>query len=324
MPHSHHSHSGQFCRHAKDDLEDIVAEAIRQGFETYGLSEHAPRYRLEDLFPEEVSVPDFFTLLSQVVDCLKADLEPKDLESTYLAFLAEAQRLRATYAGQINLLTGLETDYITEVDLSKTAALLDSRPDIDYVVGSVHHVNGVSIDFDRPTWIRAVRTAASGQIGTTMVLPPTESSSTTPVLPDVEDVEADPTEDQMVSFLHAYFDAQYDMLQALQPEVIGHFDLCLLWIPRVSLRSKGIWAKVERNVRYVISYGALFEANAAALRKGWSGSYPSGDILEVSVGKHRRIEFLTRIGSVLTIHLSSYSSLMAGYACLTTRTVSIK
>lgn len=55
MPHSHHSHSGQFCRHAKDNLEGIVKEAIQQGFEVYGLTEHAPRYRVEDLYPEEVS-----------------------------------------------------------------------------------------------------------------------------------------------------------------------------------------------------------------------------------------------------------------------------
>lgn len=55
MPHSHHSHSGQFCRHAKDNLEDVILEAIRQGFQSFGLSEHAPRWRLEDLFPEEVS-----------------------------------------------------------------------------------------------------------------------------------------------------------------------------------------------------------------------------------------------------------------------------
>lgn len=54
MPHSHHSHSGQFCRHAKDQLEDVVQEAIRQGFEVFGLSEHCPRWRVEDLFPEEV------------------------------------------------------------------------------------------------------------------------------------------------------------------------------------------------------------------------------------------------------------------------------
>jgi histidinol-phosphatase (PHP family) len=55
MPYSHHSHSGQFCRHAKDNLEAIIQEAIRKGFEVYGLSEHAPRYRSEDLYPEEVS-----------------------------------------------------------------------------------------------------------------------------------------------------------------------------------------------------------------------------------------------------------------------------
>lgn len=53
--HSHHSHSGQFCRHAKDDLEDVVSKAVELGFRTYGLTEHAPRYRDEDLFPEEVS-----------------------------------------------------------------------------------------------------------------------------------------------------------------------------------------------------------------------------------------------------------------------------
>jgi len=54
MPFSHHSHSGQFCKHASGNLEDVVREAIRQGFEVYGLTEHVPRYRLEDLYPEEV------------------------------------------------------------------------------------------------------------------------------------------------------------------------------------------------------------------------------------------------------------------------------
>lgn len=54
MPFSHHSHSGQFCRHAKGTLEEVVLEAIRQGFQTYGLSEHVPRYRLDHLYPEEV------------------------------------------------------------------------------------------------------------------------------------------------------------------------------------------------------------------------------------------------------------------------------
>lgn len=56
MPHSHHSHSGQFCKHASGELEDVVEEAIRQRFEVYGLTEHVPRYRQVDLYPEEVSM----------------------------------------------------------------------------------------------------------------------------------------------------------------------------------------------------------------------------------------------------------------------------
>lgn len=57
MPHSHHSHSGQFCKHATGLLEDVIKEALNQGFETYGLTEHAPRYRAGDLYPEEVIRP---------------------------------------------------------------------------------------------------------------------------------------------------------------------------------------------------------------------------------------------------------------------------
>lgn len=54
MPYSHHSHSGQFCKHASGLLEDVVLEAIRQGFHVYGLTEHVPRHRKEDYYPEEV------------------------------------------------------------------------------------------------------------------------------------------------------------------------------------------------------------------------------------------------------------------------------
>lgn len=54
MPYSHHSHSGQFCKHASGSLEEVVLEAIRQGFEMFGLTEHVPRYRSTDLYPEEV------------------------------------------------------------------------------------------------------------------------------------------------------------------------------------------------------------------------------------------------------------------------------
>lgn len=55
---SHHSHSGEFCCHAKGTLAEVVDEAIRQGFTTFGLSEHVPRYELSHLYPEEVSIDE--------------------------------------------------------------------------------------------------------------------------------------------------------------------------------------------------------------------------------------------------------------------------
>lgn len=57
MPHSHHSHSGRFCWHAFGSVEEVVSEDIKQRFEVYLLTEHVPRYRLEDLVPAEVVSP---------------------------------------------------------------------------------------------------------------------------------------------------------------------------------------------------------------------------------------------------------------------------
>lgn len=55
MPYSHHSHSGQFCAHARDTLEEVVQAAIAKGTRVLALTEHMPREQ-QDLYPEEVPV----------------------------------------------------------------------------------------------------------------------------------------------------------------------------------------------------------------------------------------------------------------------------
>lgn len=205
-------------------------------------------------------------------------MTPEDLWTTYEAFLVEAKRLRSV--SKINLLIGVVTDYITDLDFDGLDRLLKEHEEIDYVVGSVHHVNGVSIDFDRDTWLRCVATAAEGRIGTTCAR--VDGS-----VQLVHETAGEPTEEQVDKFLEAYFDAQYAMLQRHKPEVVGHIDLCLLWIPQIKLTK--VWEKVRRNVEFAISYGALFEANAAAIRKGWTTSYPSRDVLRLILEKGGRI-----------------------------------
>lgn len=56
MPFSQHSHSGQFCGHAKNTLEEIVQTAISKHLHTFALTEHMPRENVLDLYPEEVGV----------------------------------------------------------------------------------------------------------------------------------------------------------------------------------------------------------------------------------------------------------------------------
>ncbi|KAJ8595744.1 histidinol phosphate phosphatase H [Rhizopogon salebrosus TDB-379] len=249
MPYSHHSHSGQFCRHALGSLEEVVSEAIKQRFEVYGLTEHVPRYRLEDLYPEERA------------------LSLGDLSDQFTTFLNEAHRLKELYAPHITLLVGLETEYITDDDLDHLRKLLkDNEKRIDYIVGSVHHVSSIPIDFDRVTYEKALANFS-----------------------DEEGVHILGNH-QMEQFLSVYFDAQHKLIRHFQPEIIGHLDLCRLYTPSLDLKQYPIaWGKLVRNIEEAINYGALFEINSAALKKeGWTSPYPGKDVVALIQEKNGR------------------------------------
>ena len=62
MPFSHHSHSGQFCGHAENTLEEVVQTAVTKHMNLYALTEHMPREE-EDLYPEEVTIPSALNYL---------------------------------------------------------------------------------------------------------------------------------------------------------------------------------------------------------------------------------------------------------------------
>ncbi len=49
----HGGHSGQFCNHATDSLEEIVSAYIDQGFSWIGVTEHAPGLSRELLYTDQ-------------------------------------------------------------------------------------------------------------------------------------------------------------------------------------------------------------------------------------------------------------------------------
>ncbi|KAI9749525.1 MAG: histidinolphosphatase [Lichina confinis] len=219
----------------------MIEAAVRQGFRVFALTEHMPRDEDVDLYPEEI----------------EASQTPADLSTTFDAYYHEARRLQEAYASQIKILIGFESDWIRP---SSETLIEDLRQKyaFDLFVGSVHHLNTIAIDFDRPLYEKARHTVGGTD------------------------------EDAFV----AYFDAQLDMLQRLKPPIVGHFDLIRLRSddPNVDFRTfPRVWDKIVRNLEFVVQYGGVVEINSAALRKGMHDPYPNRRIVEVFIGLGGRL-----------------------------------
>jgi len=166
-------------------------------------------------------------------------------------FYEEATRLRSKYKSQIMLPVGFETEWIRPRTL-ELVKNLQKKYQFDMFVGSVHHVHTIPIDFDKPMYEDA--RAKSGGSDEKLI----------------ED----------------YFDSQYEMLRALKPPVVGHFDLIRLFSkdPNGSFqRWDGVWSRITRNLQFVADYKGLLELNSSALRKGMAEPYPKVEICKVSV-----------------------------------------
>ncbi|KAI0458762.1 histidinol-phosphatase [Xylaria acuta] len=261
-----HSHSGQFCPgHAKDQLEDIIKHAISLGYTTMGLTEHMPRTALEDLYPEELDEPE---------ESLAA-LEPR-----HRAYLEEALRLQRLYAPQISLLIGFEGEWLRPAYRSLIGDLA-AHPAIDYFIGSLHHVNGVPIDYDKEYYARAMASVGTSTNGTTAHDMSTDTTSTAES--GSGNGKAGGVEAYEENMYERYYDQQYEMLTALRPRVVGHFDLVRLMSsePGRDVRHwPGVWERIERNLAFVASYGGWLECNSSALRKGLTEPYPCRVIAE--------------------------------------------
>ncbi|KAJ3065994.1 histidinolphosphatase [Podochytrium sp. JEL0797] len=204
-----------------------------------------PRTRPEDLYPEEI----------------EQNMSPRDTTAQFLAFLEEARSLQREFKDQIHLLVGMETELIHAHTVAEATALVSEHP-LDYLVGSVHHVNQIPIDFDLAMYARAEvvafekAAASGGESGT---------SATECLFRD-------------------YFDAQWELLVQLKPMVVGHFDLVGMFRPDHAL-SEECWGKVRRNVDVIVGYGGIVELNSRAWKKGLEYAYPRKEIVQYMMGK---------------------------------------
>lgn len=122
--HTHHDR----CGHANGSIRDYIEAAIGEGLNVIGISDHTPYFSSK----EEQPYPHIAMGKSQ-----------------FSEYVNEVLQLKKQFEGKIDVLLGIESDFFPEY-IENYRPYFDRYP-FDYIIGSVHHVDGVNI-FQRGRW----------------------------------------------------------------------------------------------------------------------------------------------------------------------------
>jgi histidinol-phosphatase (PHP family) len=162
-------------------------------------------------------------------------------------YFSTGRLLQSEYSSELQILVGFETECCTGYIDHVEDLRREFRP--DYIVGSVHHVRDVVID-GRSGWYAEAITCVGG----------------------IEELYCE------------YFDQQYEMMESLRPEVIGHFDLVRFHDAdyHERLRVGQIKDRIWRNLEKAKEMDSILDLNLKAFEKGASEPYVSRSILEMA------------------------------------------
>jgi histidinol-phosphatase (PHP family) len=215
----YHTHS-RFCDGA-GDLREYAAAARDMGLVTLGLSGHAPCATASEWHMKAADLP---------------------------AYLAQGRSLAAEHAGALEILVGLEADYVPG-EASPRAVREETGS--DFVIGSVHYLGRLSdgtpwtVDGSREELARGVRESFG--------------------------------EDMRLA-LTRYFELVAEMAGGDKPDIIGHFDL-------VKKHNKGLFdenagwylAAMTAALEAIRGSGCVVEINTGAVSRGYRTDYYPGD-----------------------------------------------
>jgi len=206
-------------------LREVIEAAVACGYHTFGVTEHAPRIEARYLFAEEIA-------LGWDVAKIVADFE---------AYSQALPRLAEEFAGRIAILRGFEIEVVPPDRYVTVMAGLRARFGFDYIVGSVHWVDDVIIDYTKAEYDRAV--AAHGGVEALAV---------------------------------RYYEAVAEMVAALKPEVVGHLDLLRKFAGEdPAIETPAVRRAAERALGPIREHRGILDCNTVALRKGLAAPYPA-------------------------------------------------
>ena len=137
----HGGHSGQFCSHAENSLEEIILAYIHHGYAWVGITEHAPGLAQRLLYTDQRQLG--FT--------------PETLRQRFARYMPECRRLQAKYADKITVFAAMESETYSGYAEHIDGLIAEFHP--DYIVGSVHFVADVNFDYSAAMYQEAVSKA---------------------------------------------------------------------------------------------------------------------------------------------------------------------
>ncbi|MFT5699929.1 MAG: histidinol-phosphatase (PHP family) [Desulforhopalus sp.] len=227
----HGGHSGQFCDHATDLLEEIIQRYIELNFSWVGITEHTPAITTQLLDPGQVQL----------------GLTPDALLETFASYMVECRHLQKKYKNEIQIFAAMEIETYSGYEQFVPSLLERFQP--DYLVGSVHFVDDISIDYSERTYAKAVQQQGS-----------------------------------IEKLYCRYFDEQYEMLQLFHPSVVGHFDLIRIFDTdyKARLLQPEILRRIKRNLEFIKEFDLILDLNLRSLVKGADEPYITQSILKLA------------------------------------------
>ncbi len=170
------------------------------------------------------------------------------LSREFESYASTSRKLQEEFAGRFALLRGFEAEAVPEDRYVDLMQALRNDHMFDYCVGSVHHVAGISID-ESPAHCRQAIEACGG----------------------------------VAAFARRYFQALRTMIEALRPDVLAHFDLLKLYLPRNAVPDDDeTMMAASGAMDAALRHGCIMDLNTAGWRKGLGEPYPGPRFVQMA------------------------------------------
>lgn len=226
----HGGHSWPFCDHAKGDLRDMISVAVERGMQVYGVTEHAPRLGAQFLYPDE----------------RKWGWTVHTLEEKFAEYFETLNGLIKDFAPDIEVLRGFEIEVAPHSEWVSIMREYRARYDAEYIVGSVHYVDDISIDSFKEPFEDALD-AFGG----------------------------------LEPLACAYYERVAEMVFNIEPEIVGHLDLIRKFGDRYGdVNTPAIRSAARTALEEIKLRGGILDVNTSPYRRGFEVPYPVPWIVE--------------------------------------------